>query len=990
MSAPHLLEYEFSVRKEKLHPPSYEWILSDRLFQQWHEDENSRLLWIRGDPGKGKTMLLCGIIETFRKEYKNGNCHGREPIYFFCRESDNRYNTAKSVLRGLLAFLFSKHRDLCDKYDCADKSYPLDIENWDMLLVTFKEVLQDPDLPRIYLIVDALDECVDGLQALIKVIVDLSNVSSTRIKILVSSRNWPTIQAELTPSKQKVDLGLELNASQVSDAVDRYICHRVEELATKKGYSRDLRSSVEQHLKSNANNTFLWVALVCEALAGMDVLSFNTLRLLEDKFPVGLDELYGRMMKDIHRSRDADLYKKILATICVIYRPITWIELTTLLGQPELQHTNDIDIIGSCGSFLSIQHEGKVISFVHQSAKDFLLEDQGEASRQILPDGIAHQHYCVFSTSLQILSTTLRRDMYDLKKPGYLAENILPPTPDPLASVKYSCIYWTHHLLELAHDEMEPRFIECTKNEGILYRFLKDNYLYWLEALSLIVSMPEGVKGMESLHCLLDSIRSPELRYLMNDARRFILSQKGAIEIAPLQAYASALIFSPTNSLIRQLFVREEATVIDLKPGIGPNWDSCLQTLDHRGKEVSVAFLPDGKQLASASQEGTIRIWDATSGSCIMTFEGLGNGLHDKIFSSDGKQLAACRYGTTKIWNVTSGSCIQTLYYIDGAISMLFSSDGNRLALACRDGTIQMWDATSGHYIQTLEGYTNEITSILFSPDGKRLASGSRDGTIKIWDATSGSYMQTLEDHIDVITSIVFSSDGKRLASGSRDGTIKIWDATSGSYIQTLEDHIDVITSIVFSSDGKRLASGSRDGTVKIWDATSGSYIQTLEGHIEITSILFSPDGKRLASGSRDGTIKIWDATLCHGVQPVLVGHTLPDESLDPTEYVRLLAENGTIYLVFPSLNFKNYMDRALPRNLRRRSEYGVSADGEWIVKGAENVLWLPPEYRPSIHSTSMFNVTRIVIGCLHGRVILIPVRGYIRSIHWKGGHLYV
>lgn len=151
------------------------------------------------------------------------------------------------------------------------------------------------------------------------------------------------------------------------------------------------------------------------------------------------------------------------------------------------------EIIGFCGSFLTIREE--TIYFIHQSAKDFLLE---KASDQILTLGIEHQHHTIFSRSLNQLSQILHRDMYSLNLPGASIKYISSPDPDPLAPIRYSCIYWIDHLIasehtrELSHGKM-PR------SEDMISTFFERRYLYWLEALSLLRSMSEGVLAMQKL-----------------------------------------------------------------------------------------------------------------------------------------------------------------------------------------------------------------------------------------------------------------------------------------------------------------------------------------------------------------------------------------------------------------------------------------------------------------------------------------------------------
>jgi WD40 repeat protein len=113
------------------------------------------------------------------------------------------------------------------------------------------------------------------------------------------------------------------------------------------------------------------------------------------------------------------------------------------------------------------------------------------------------------------------------------------------------------------------------------------------------------------------------LAQLVQDARRFIMYHKGAIKGYPLQTYASALLFSPTGSLIRQLFQHEEPEGISIRPAISDGWSACLQTLEgHSGPVSSVAFSHDSTRLASASGDSTVNIWDASSGACLQTLEG--------------------------------------------------------------------------------------------------------------------------------------------------------------------------------------------------------------------------------------------------------------------------------------------------------------------------------------------------------------------------------
>ncbi|KAK7219801.1 hypothetical protein V2G26_007804 [Clonostachys chloroleuca] len=176
--------------------------------------------------------------------------------------------------------------------------------------------------------------------------------------------------------------------------------------------------------------------------------------------------------------------------------------------------------------------------------------------------------------------------------------------------------------------------------------------------------MSEGVMAVRKLEALV--VKNKEARQLMEllrDARRFILSHKRAMEIAPLQVYASALVFSPTRSLIRELFEKEEPNWITLKPSVESDWNACLQTLEgHDDWVMSVAFSADGQRVASGSRDKTVKIWDTAMGACVQTPKGHGASVNSVVFSADGQRLASGSSDeTVKIWDAATGACVQTL-----------------------------------------------------------------------------------------------------------------------------------------------------------------------------------------------------------------------------------------------------------------------------------------------------------------------------------------
>jgi WD40 repeat protein/serine/threonine protein kinase/tetratricopeptide (TPR) repeat protein len=289
-----------------------------------------------------------------------------------------------------------------------------------------------------------------------------------------------------------------------------------------------------------------------------------------------------------------------------------------------------------------------------------------------------------------------------------------------------------------------------------------------------------------------------------------------------------------------------------------------LLTLRGHGHGViSVAWSPDGRRLASASDDQTVKVWEVATGKEILTLRGHTDRVESVAWSPDGTRLASASWdATVKVWEATTGKDTLTLRgHTNQVWSVAWSPDGTRLASASQDRTVKVWEAASGKETLTLRGHTNDVLSVAWGPDGTRLASGSWDGTAKVWDTATGRKTLTLRGHTKEVWSVAWSPDGTRLASASADTTVKVWNAATGKDTLTLRGHTNRVLPVAWSPDGTRLASASWDQTVRIWSAATRKEMVTLRGHSdEVNAVAWSADGTRLASASDDRTVKVWDA----------------------------------------------------------------------------------------------------------------------------------
>ena len=395
------------TKRDHVMEHSASWILRDASFQRWLYADDPSLLWLHGDPGKGKTMLAISLVQELEKKIRLESCNGQELLtYFFCDNKDDRRKDATSILRGIIYQVLTQRPELCFYFRTEYEKQKAHLLNSPNTLQTlwriFQNIASHPTIGSLYIIIDALDECdptsADDLLALLEPYTNMVESSpnsielppkypSCNVKILLTSRNEVAIRQRLFAS---LEISLEQNSVDVDNAVHTYVDMKVQHLQRQKRYDDKLTVFVKEQLLEKAQGTFLWVALACRELAKPTVRLLQTKSVLL-KLPSGLTPLYDRIMDQILSYEDEesrDQAKAILRAMVVAQRPYTLEELAVVTDLPEeYQHEtamleDHVDTL--CGSMVDVRKG--VVYFVHISARDYILTTKGILSTSLSLD----------------------------------------------------------------------------------------------------------------------------------------------------------------------------------------------------------------------------------------------------------------------------------------------------------------------------------------------------------------------------------------------------------------------------------------------------------------------------------------------------------------------------------------------------------------------------------------------------------------------------
>ncbi|KAF9883980.1 hypothetical protein FE257_002421 [Aspergillus nanangensis] len=900
---------------------------------EWAESSDSRcIFWVKGMAGTGKSTVARTVAQSFSEK-------GILGASFFFKKGETDRGTARRLIPTVAKQLINRNHQLAAGVIEAIQNDP-DISS-KALSQQFEKILLQPlinlrlDEPTtMVVVIDALDECEDDedIRVLLQLLPQVQKSSSLQLRVFLTSRPELPMRIGFQQVQDHEDLELhELPLSLIERDIRLFLQDRLGKIQQGHLLSPDWPGEdVLNILVSKSVPLFIFAATLCRFIGEKYQEPEDRL----DAFLKGSESTSGSPMERMYQSLLNELLKEaeisnftkelqdVVGVIVLLAAPLSVRTLARLIDFPERRTRSRL---APFHSVLRVPDDcDGPVSTLHSSFREFLLSttgafhvDEKEAHRKIALHCLRVMKSGLKDNICGLSSYGTRRADID----GQIISRCLPE------QLQYACRYWIYHFERSKGQEAEAEVLS----------FLRNHFLHWLEAMSLL-GLTSGVVNMiNTLQSITGSNQCAELSLFLQDAKLFVLKNFYICTDFPLQLYCSGLAFLPTSSIIQNAFQASQRWVKFL-PQVDSSWSAELQDLegfselaqstfassskdntikgwDNSTSIVSVDLSPDGQIVASGSKDNKIRLWDSKTGQQLRTLEGHSNSAVSVAFSPDGQIVASGSYDNTiKLWDTKSYQQLRTLEgHSSSVVSVAFSPDGQMVASGSDDNTVKLWDTKTGQELRTMKGHVDWIQSVAFSPDGQLVASGSYDSTVKLWNTQTGEQLRTLEGHSGLVASVAFSPDGQTVASGSYDNTIKLWDVTS-SRLRTLEGHSSLVRSVAFAPDQRTVASGSYDNTIKLWDIETCQQLLTLEGHSSpVRSVVFSPDGQMIVSGSYDNTIRFWDTHTGKQLR-ILEGQSGP---------VRPVAEGRTVTLNSP-----------------------LSVENDWVTLAAEKVLWLPFDYR--------------------------------------------
>ncbi|GKZ76439.1 hypothetical protein AnigIFM56816_006703 [Aspergillus niger] len=882
----------FDTYRKSMPPPAYchedtrKKIL--REIQKWAKSSDGNcIFWLRGMAGTGKSTIARTAAKKFNDQLLLG------ASFFFSRSNADRADPDKlfptlarqlaDVLPGFAAHLKDS---IQRKHDVTQQS--LD-QQWRSLLLEPLSVLSDsfPHPMVLVLVIDALDECQNGriyAQSIIKVLATARTLKKIRLRIFVTSRPEDNLADGFTqiPSTTYYDVMIDHDGDRTTKRDIRiFLEDKLSDIATRKQANEAWPGKEKtEKLIEECGRLFIAAATACRLLEDTGFLN-DTLDLLLNTKQHGsltrdIDEMYTLVLEQAITKRGSDsihlipLFQLVVGSVITMPEALPLRKLAMLLREPcdkirmMLKNLTSVLVVP--------EDDDSQVSLFHLSFRDYLVDPNRCKDRDILIDE-KEANEKLFHRCMDILHVkgNLRRNICNIQHPGTAAIEVSQETINehlPL-EVQYACWYWGTHIN--SGGPLQP------EQAAQLLVFLKEHFTHWLEALSLTRLMRLASPTMTELKTRVAVEDYPELFEFVDDGRQFVNHRGTEIADAPLQIYYSALIFSPTSSVLRRQYLKEIPRWIHITSTTYDSWGQSERTFRCTDPHCA-SFSPDSTSIAVGTIYGSIWIWNLITGELEQTLWDNGTRYENGVvlgllFSASGRDLTAVyENGTIITFNVLTGKREQRKklpFEVKENTAIRLLPDSRIIAFTSEHTkAVCHWNFDIGE-TKIIHGQFEEW---IMSPNAELIASYS-DGRVKLSKVIPRDAEFCAIEEIsawEVKDSprfhVVFSSDLKRIAFRTGYDTSQIWDI-EGQPELVMELRTVYVEDIVFTPDGNQMAVSAAAGTIEIWDLATRHVTHRLEGHARSMALTFAPNGRKLVSSAFfEEAVRIWDL---HGLSEV-------------------------------------------------------------------------------------------------------------------------
>jgi WD40 repeat protein len=940
------LDYEgqASMLRENLNPLSFEadivhyqkwftgreWIFS-KIDEWLNTASTSRLFWMTGQPGIGKTAVATKLIERLPNL----------AAFHLCRRGNSEKSSPRRAVMSIAYQLSTQLPDYAEKLSGINLFQLLtnpDVNApalFDTLIVQpLATDIKRPAAPCVILI-DGLDEATsNGRNILAEFIAGEFIKLPEWIRLIITSRPDPEVTQPLQAWER---WDIETGDRQNREDIELYIKKMLDDTVPGRFFPEVINTIIE-----NSEGIFLYAEWICREIRDGRIPADSP-----DSFPKGLGGIYAgffreKLTREEKYQEDIASYKKeirpVLELIAGAREPLPmsllaeWLrwnrydqetffrKMGSLFFVDSIDcirpfHTSVLDWLGDyekAGEFYVHSADGSI------RLTAYLWNEYREnGAARLSGYGLRHLPVHLMETRRWDDLETLLCDLdfirakcnakmtFDLVKDYSLTLDRLPENQgkiriekvysEKLQKYNTDLIAWSKG--EIKELEIIPS-IEPWSEEKIIKEGQRiianpsrlDNIRAFAQFLS-VESYTLAKFGSQPGFVIQQAYNSSNSGPVNKKAGELIRAEKKTLLLPAKQKHLPS--FSPYSALIRtfeghtgnilKIDLNGEGTRV-ISAGFDNTlryWNTgtgeCLNILTgHSGSVNCAGISNDGKTAISGSSDRTIRIWDVSNGECRNVLEGHSGEIEDVCLSEDGRMaVSASSDNTVRIWNILTGECCRILEgHSDAVLGVCLGSDGKTAVSAGKDKTIRIWDMDSGKMKMVLYGHTNSVKTVCVTTDNLTVISAGYDKTIRIWDLKNGQCRKVLSGHTGKIEDLSISADGKIAVSASLDRTIRIWNTNTGECIKQFAGHSGWVNAIRMIPDGRRAVSAGEDKMLRLWDLECGfDFRNPDDNRYAIYDVQLSSDGMNAVSAGRDTTLKFWNTVNGECIK-VLTGHT--------------------------------------------------------------------------------------------------------------------